>query len=122
MYDHQCTFNLTLSSQDREARLDLMRKRARERDGDFDGEVEEPATKKKPRLSPDAPLMTERGHINFFADIKQGVGYCQNMASSILRLGEAWDGRGVQMYIYRLVTRHCTLLKQTMYYRYMYFD
>ena len=75
MYNHQCTFNLTITSQDREARLDLMRKRARERDGDFDGEVEEPATKKKPRLSPDAPPMTERGHINFFADIKQGVGY-----------------------------------------------
>ena len=64
-------------SQEREARLDLMRKRARERDGYSDDDNDEggqgssrKAAKAAPSTTPDP---TERGHINFFADIKQGV-------------------------------------------------
>ena len=55
--------------------MDLMRKRARKRDGDFD--EEEPTTKKEPKLTREEPVMTERGHINFFADMKQGVSRCK---------------------------------------------
>lgn len=56
--------------------MDLMRKRARERDDCLD-EVELEPTRKEAKVapSPDASGSTERGHINFFADIKQGVGH-----------------------------------------------
>ena len=47
-----------------------MRKRARERDGYSDDEGEVSRKEAKPAPS---PVTTERGHINFFADIKQGV-------------------------------------------------
>ena len=59
--------------QEREARLALMRKRAHERDGYSD--EDEPITRKERRVSPEASVATERGHINFFADIKQGVSH-----------------------------------------------
>ena len=53
-----------------------MRKRARERDGysdDDDDEGEASQSRKEAKATPSSPDHTERGHINFFADIKQGV-------------------------------------------------
>ena len=52
-----------------------MRKRARERDGDSDDEDDkgEASSRKEAKAAPASPDATERGHINFFADIKQGV-------------------------------------------------
>ena len=51
-----------------------MRKRAHERDGFSDGEEEPVEKEAKLEDSSQALITTERGHINFFADIKQGVG------------------------------------------------
>ena len=55
--------------------MDLMRKRARERDGysDDDDDKGEASSRKEAKAAPSSPDHTERGHINFFADIKQGV-------------------------------------------------
>ena len=51
-----------------------MRKRARERDGYSDEEdAGEGSSRKEAKAAPRSPDTTERGHINFFADIKQGV-------------------------------------------------
>jgi hypothetical protein len=55
-----------------------MRKRARKRDGysddDDDEEVGTPSPRKQAKVAaPGSPEHTEGGHINFFADIKQGV-------------------------------------------------
>ena len=52
-----------------------MRKRAHERDGFSDGEEEPVRKEAKPDDSSEVSITTERGHINFFADVKQGVGY-----------------------------------------------
>ena len=55
--------------------MDLMRKRARERDGysDDDNDEGQASIRKEAKAAPSSPVHTERGHINFFADIKQGV-------------------------------------------------
>lgn len=53
-----------------------MRKRARERDGYSDDDDEGGASgrrKQAKAAGPSSPDHTEGGHINFFADIKQGV-------------------------------------------------
>ena len=47
-----------------------MRKRAHERDGYSD---EDEPVSKEPKIINPSPSMTDRGHINFFADVKQGV-------------------------------------------------
>ena len=53
-----------------------MRKRAHERDGYSDKEEEQPIRKEmKVERSSEVSVTMERGHINFFADIKQGVGH-----------------------------------------------
>ena len=67
-----------ICAQEREARLNLMRKRAHERDGFSDGEEEPVRKEAKVGDSSEAAVTTERGHINFFADVKQGVGYNEN--------------------------------------------
>jgi hypothetical protein len=55
-----------------------MRKRARKRDGYSDDDDDEEVGTSSPRKQakaapPGSPDHTEGGHINFFADIKQGV-------------------------------------------------
>ena len=54
--------------QEREARVDLMRKRAREREGLTEEEEEEEVKKRGKEQTTDRPK-----HINFFADLEQGV-------------------------------------------------
>ena len=54
--------------QEREARVELMRKRAREREGLTEEEEEEEVKKRGKEQTTDRPK-----HINFFADLEQGV-------------------------------------------------
>ena len=55
--------------------MDVMRKRARERDSYSDDDREErgEVSRKERKAAQASPITTERGHINFFGDLKQGV-------------------------------------------------
>ena len=71
-----------------------MRKRARERDGYSDNEDEGGASgrrKQAKAAGPSSPDHTEGGHINFFADIKQGVSVKLASLFSVLKRLEVYS-------------------------------